>query len=167
MNFKRTPSIKTLWQEKKWLGVLWTIISLIFLAVFIYFSMQPSTGEPVRKELEKEFKAIAPLPHAISQDYQSTFKDQHALVEGYYLSTASYQQIRQYYVDELAKHGWQFKQESELRDLGRGLGKTMIFCKGTFNAEIEYFGMDRQPNDWAYAFGLSWGLRPDLCRKQS
>ena len=168
MNFKRTPSIKNLWQEKNWLGLLWQIIPLIIFAVLIYFWMQPSTGGSVQKDLEKEFKLIMPMPHAISQNYQSIYKDQHALVEGDYLSTASYQQIRQYYIDELAQHGWQFKQESALRDWGRDLGgKEIFFCKGDYTATVVYSGIGQQANaGWAYALDISWGLKPDQCRKQ-
>jgi len=168
MNFKRTPSIKNLWQEKNWLGLLSANYPAYHFRGLDLFLDATFDWRFSSERFGKEFKLITPMPHAISQNYQSIYKDQHALVEGDYLSTASYQQIRQYYIDELAQHGWQFKQESELRDWGRDLGgKEIFFCKGDYTATVVYSGMGQQANaGWAYALDISWGLKPDMCRKQ-
>ena len=152
--------------DRKWLRVLPSILALVMFAILIYFWMIPSQAMPMQKDLEKEFLAISPLPKATLNSYESSYKDQLDLVEGYYSTALSYNQIRNYYVGELEKNGWQLKKESELRDIsGDHGGKVIMFCKGNYRATLDYAGISAS-NGWTYVFNLSWGLLPGICNNK-
>lgn len=150
---------------KVWLRGLQGVCSLIILAFLVHFWMIPSQSEPMQKDLEKEFKLISPLPQATLNSYDSSHKDQHALIEGDYSTALNYDHIKSYYVAELQKNGWKFQQELKIKDYGRDQGgKQVVFCKGKNRATLFYAGASAN-NGWTYALSLSWGLLPDICRK--
>ncbi len=150
-------------EGKGWLRILQSVISLTILAFLIHFWMIPSQAEPVQRNLEKEFKLIPQPPQAIMNSYTAYHKGNNAVVEGYYSTTLSYQQVRSFYEDVLQEKGWHFQRELEVKEFGGGPeGKQFIFCKGNNRAAIYYDGVSTH-NYRTYAFSLSWGLLPDLC----
>jgi hypothetical protein len=117
----------------------------------------PKAGE-ILKDLENEFKMIAPLPNSVESRCNSMHKTHQVDVGCEYKTDKSYDPIRAHYDKELRGHGWMFVKERPVtiwwRDYG---GKEALYCKGTYTATLEYSG--EEPGiDSTYSFGMSWGL---------
>ncbi len=98
---------------------VWKVAGLIFLFCFAtFFVYDHIVNEPkaalVQQELEKEFKAIKPLPRAVACDYHASHKTQHSLVGSSYSTNLSFPEIRSYYDAELSKQGWRFHKEEKI-----------------------------------------------------
>lgn len=112
----------------------------------------------VQSDLESEFHAIQPLPQAKSSGYNASHKSSQSLVTSNYQTNLAYSDIRAYYDVELAKHGWTFYEEEQMKDWGRDLGgKSAHYCKAEYRAHLQYAG-PQADYGWDFALGLSWGL---------
>ncbi len=146
------------------LGVM--IVGLIPLALFVAFEVfwiyEFRANEPnaaiVQADLEREFRAIRPLPDAIAIRSHVSHKTSQALASDTYRTNLKYSQIRDFYDQELTKNGWTLYEEKDMKDWGRDLGgKSARYCKGTYRAALQYAG-ERADYGWDYAFSVSWGL---------
>jgi hypothetical protein len=146
------------------LGVI--VVSLIPLAFLVAFEVfwiyQFRVNEPkaaiVEADLEKEFRAIRPLPEAIAIGFNVSHKTNQALASDTYRTSLKYAEIRDFYDQELAKHGWTLYEEEQMKDWGKDLGgKSARYCKGTYRADLQYAG-EGASYGWDYAFSVSWGL---------
>lgn len=143
-------------QMWKWVGLIWVVGFISYMAYD--FAVNGPHAESVQKQLEVEFKSIEPLPGVRAFDYSATHKTRQALVSNSYKTNLPYPEIRIYYDTELAKHGWTFYEEEQVRDWGEDLGgKSAYYCKGEYRAHIQYAGT-RANYGWDYAFSMSWGL---------
>src|SRR3989442_4331184 len=107
--------------------VLVSVLPTIFVALFMAFmTVHETKNEPraqqVQNDLESEFRAFQPLPQARSSWYNASHKSSQSLVSSHYQTNLTYSDIRAYYDVELAKHGWKFYEEEQMRDWGRDLG---------------------------------------------
>ena len=147
-------------------AVISAVLILILLVAFAGLLVYPSYDQLVNgpkaaetlKDLETEFKMIAPLPGAVQVQYGSMHKTHQGDVGGEYRTEKGYEQIRSHYDNELGRHGWTFIKERPVtiwrRDYG---GKEAFYCKGIYTATVQYAGAE--PGiEWTYSFGLSWGL---------
>ena len=151
MNIK--GRVRRIW---KWVGLIWVVG---FISFMVYdFVFNGPKAQAVQRQLEAEFKVIEPLPGAEACDYRATHKTSQALVTSKYGTHLPYAEIRAHYDAELAKHGWVFYEEDEMRDWGMDFGgKTARYCKGEYRANLEYAGQQADYG-WDYAFSVSWGL---------
>ncbi|MCA1594791.1 MAG: hypothetical protein LC754_19615 [Acidobacteria bacterium] len=151
MNIK--SRVRQIW---KWIGLIWVVG---FFAFMVYdFAINGPKAQVVQSQLENEFKSIEPMPSARACDYKATHKTSQALVTCGYSTNLSYADMRAHYDIELARHGWVFYEEDEMRDWGRDFGgKTARYCKGGYRANLQYAGQDAGYG-WDYAFSVSWGL---------
>ena len=145
--------VRQLW---KWIGLIWMVGFITFM---VYdFAVNGPKAKLVQNQLENEFKSIEPLPNARACDYNSSHKTKQALVTSNCKTNLSYPEIRAHYDAELAKHGWIFYEEEEMRDWGRDFGgKAARYCKGEYRADLQYAG-EQASYGWDYAFSVSWGL---------
>lgn len=141
-----------------WRTVLGVIVLLIFAIFIVYDISQSPKAEQAQKELEIEFKSIAPLPKATLVDYDSSRKTSQALVNATYLTAAMPNDIFKHYDEQLRMHGWQSYGTSGMTDWGRDLGgKSAYYCKGDYYSQLQYAG-EKANYGWTYAFSVSWGL---------
>ena len=142
------------------------LAALILIAFFVGFAVfwihEFDVNEPkaaqVQAVLENEFRAIHPLPAATPLNYGASHKTQQALVSDTYQTSLTYEDIRQFYDAEVAKNGWAFFMEEQVKDWGRDLGgKEARYCKGEYRATLQYAGKQADYG-WDYAFSVSWGL---------
>lgn len=151
--------------------VIGAVVALIIIAgfasLFVYVPYNRMANGPKAdarlKDLETEFRQIAPIPGANQLEVESSHKISVGGVSGDYKTNKSYETIRAHYDKELKNHGWTFMKERPVtiwwHDYG---GKEAIYCKGIDAAVLQYAG--EQPGvEWTYHFGMSWGLF-DECR---
>ncbi len=68
-------------------------------------------------------------------------KTSQALVDGNYATSARYLELRSYYDNELAGHGWTPCGERPLKDWFTDLGgMSRTYCKGELRAHLQYAG---------------------------
>jgi hypothetical protein len=143
--------------------ILVGLFPIAFVVAFAAFwSYDFRVNEPkaalVQTNLENEFRAIRPLPAATALNYHASHKTQQALVSDTYRTSLAYEDIRKFYDAELAKNGWSFYMEEQMKDWGRDLGgKTARYCKEQYRADLQYGG-EKSNYGWDYAFSVSWGL---------
>jgi hypothetical protein len=148
------------------------LATLIPVALWIYDSrVNGPNAAIVQADLEKEFRAIPPLPDAIATRFHASHKARQALVGDTYQTRLKYPEIRDFYDRELAKQGWSFYEEEQMKHWWRDLGgKSARYCKGPYRADLQYAG-EGAGYGWDYAFTVSWGLDaifekyPDLFHK--
>lgn len=139
------------------------IIGLCLFFLFVGFTViQVIRGHyspeaiKIEIELNAELKNIRPLPDAFSIEESSTRRGRDALVQCYYFTIKSYNDIRKYYDDEIAKHDWQFVSEESIKDWGKDLGgKSVLYRKGDYYLNLFYAGEKSQAS-WTYSISLSW-----------
>ncbi len=138
------------------LGVLPVLACMAFLGY--EFIIQLPKAQQTQAQLEIEYKAIPPLPNASLVSYDVSHKTSQALVDGTYLTDASFSDILNYYDMQLKQQGWQYHSTTDLKDWGRDLGgKSVEYCKGDYVATLQYAGQLANYG-WTYAFDVSWGL---------
>jgi len=132
------------------------IVALIVFVVYDYVANLPK-AQSVANDLKQELAAIMPLPKAVPLDHHEVIKPREVLVGSEYATSQSYSEIRRYYDQELAQHGWAFYREEEVRDWGRNLGGRIAhYRKRGYTASLQYAG-ERANDSWNFALDLSWG----------
>lgn len=132
-------------------------ISLGFLLFLAYQIMvlEPK-GKPTEFLLQNEYNSINQLPVAKEVDHSSIVRLGLVLVQGTFITDANYKEIRNYYQQELPKHGWQFQGEQDMKVWGKDYGgKELRFNKGKFTLNLDYMGNDPESN-FNYSIALSW-----------
>ncbi|HUI88492.1 MAG TPA: hypothetical protein VLX61_07170 [Anaerolineales bacterium] len=111
----------------------WVILFLLSPCIsFAFFRLhQLLIHEPQAKikqsQPEIEFSQIRPLPSSTLVDQSASHKTDHALVNGNYDTSLSYQRIPAYYDSEPSRLGGQFSGESQVEDWGRDVGGREAF----------------------------------------
>ena len=136
-----------------------TILAFGFMALMTVHEIknEPKAAQ-IQNEPEKEFKAIPSLPGARSSGYNASHKSTQSLVSCNYQTGLPYPEIRAFCDAELARRGWTFYEEQQMKDWGRDLGgKSARYCKEGYRADLQYAGTQADYG-WDFAFSVSWGL---------
>jgi hypothetical protein len=141
---------------------IWISLSAVFLlgciAFVAYdFMINRPKAAAVQKILEREFAHINRLPQGRPFGYQATHGNEDALVVEFYKTHMNFTEIRAYYDQELSRNGWRFQREEKLEQWGRDYGgKDATYCKGPFQASLEYRYFIPRSVDWDYSLGVAW-----------
>src|SRR5882762_3504331 len=103
-------------------GIL-VVIVLAFLVVaglFVYLlpydlAMNGPKADAIQKDMENEFKQIAPPSNPLSIRYGSMNKTHQGDVGSDYRSSANYGELRSHYDSELSRCGWKFVKEEPVK----------------------------------------------------
>jgi hypothetical protein len=117
-------------------------------------------GEKARQvmnDLEREFATIEPLPQVTVVTQYSSYRPRQAWVVSKYLTDLNFTGIRAYYDMELAKRGWSFCEEKQLKSWGQDVGGLIVYYyKGDYTLSLEYAG-EKPGYNWIYSLDLRWG----------
>lgn len=117
-----------------------------------------------QKNLEQEFREVAPLSQAVVIQQGSMHKIRHGVVSSAYQAAESYESIKQYYGHELKSRGWNFSREGVVLFAGTDYGgKELVYCKNGYAASLQYAGRQEAEFGWTFSFGMTWGLA-DECK---
>jgi hypothetical protein len=143
---------------------VFVMLGSVALALLLsYFAYDYLVNEPQAKSerhiLDVEMNKITVLPGSILLEHASTNKTQRTFVSQTFTTSASYETIREYYVQELTRLGWEYVKAAALDNPGKNAGtENVSFCKGSYTATLRY----RSPNlsgSWRYAIDLGWWIR--------
>jgi len=112
------------------------------------------------REIERLSDSIPEFPSTtlISEDKAS--RGITAGIYRYYRSQAKYEDVKQYYMNELPKAGWAFSHETALKDWWQDLGgrELEFHRRGApeYYVAIQYAG-EKASYKWDYAITIGWG----------
>jgi hypothetical protein len=136
-------------------------ILIVVFAIYSYKKIIPCPKERIQQDVQKLFLEIKQMPNSTPVEAlpRSSYRYCHAITSNQYKGKATDQEVRKYYDDELAKHGWVFQKETNVTIWGHDYGgKEFVYCKGEYTASIETSGQLAAENGWSYSFSISWGL---------
>lgn len=141
-------------KRRKVLVIASLCVGMLMIGIIVFQQItQVPEMKIVKENLENEFHQIHQLPGAKEIQYYSTIKPEQALVGSTYKADLTFEEISQYYMDELPKQGWNFQGSRNVtvwdRDLG---GKELSFTKGKYVLKLDFPGNDPNSN---YTFDLT------------
>lgn len=138
------------------------IVAIVFLLSFLMFytyKVITCPDERIQRDVEKFFLEIQPMPGstAVASHPITIYKPCIATIGNYYNVKADDDEIRQYYNDELAKHGWAFHKEKKVFDWEKDYGgKEFFYCKGEYRAIIQTASREEAEFGWTFALDISY-----------
>ena len=80
-------------------------------------------------------------------------------VAQFYLTSATYDQVKAHYESELTRNGWTLFGERKLEIFQRFPGAMhALFCKDGYPANLFYAGPEAPPLGYNYSLAINWGL---------
>lgn len=108
-------------------------------------------------ELINFFNEIPLHRSKTEKESQSESDGEHVSIARTYHSDASFEEIREFYLRELPRRGWQFVEEREVKDRGRIKGERALdFQKGNFVLSIQFAAERRDDLGWDYAIRIAY-----------
>lgn len=140
---------------KRW--KIYSVGVLIFVGLIVWIEFQLNSTEisEMLNEVRVEFNTIQHMPGSEITKYNTTRKTDNAYVYANFMVDAAYNQIKNYYINELNKKGWTFENENIVKEWGKDVGdKALSFTKGSYGLELFYNGV---PNSsYVYAISISF-----------
>ncbi|TEB06810.1 hypothetical protein Psch_00342 [Pelotomaculum schinkii] len=140
------------------------LMLLVFLSLVVLSGCENSATSldadkiKIKEALENEFNLIQMMPNVIKGKKNFLNNSISMVLSERYTTKNSYEEIINYYDEQLKEHGWQFYKEEKLTDWGRDYGgKSVRYKKGDFVAIVQYAG-EKADYGWTYGFAITWGL---------
>jgi hypothetical protein len=126
------------------------------VAAYVTKFFSPNRNDAKFKESERLLRTVPIYPNSELVDTSGASKDRVAGVGRGYKSSASYDALKQYYMDKLNALGWQYQGDHIVFDWGRDLGgRELSFQQGEFELNIQYAG-EKADYGWNYAINITW-----------
>jgi hypothetical protein len=88
-------------------------------------------------------------------DYSEISKSDNSVVAYFYRSSASYEDVKNFYTEALSSRGWSSPQaESVPKWLKEDGSRRLIFTKGEYIIDVEYDAAEKQ--GWRFAVDYAW-----------
>jgi len=87
-------------------------------------------------------------------DYSDITKPETTVVAYFYRSSASYEEVRIFYLQTLTSRGWQLIQEEPLLNWLQGAGQRVSFQKGDYIIDLEHD--TTRESGWDFALDYAW-----------
>ena len=144
---------------RRWWG--WGLLLLFSIPLVLYVVVAQPKERQTESALQVEFSRIAPLPQATPVRY-NYYAESDMPYGATYTTTLAFEQVVEYYDEELARWGWQKAAEKKVYVWGADLGgRSITYCKGKYSAVLQYAG---ERANWGWIFGLSLSWKWHVCR---
>ena len=115
-------------------------------------------GEAKQTALERRFDAIPKLAGSVPTQLNQIYKTDRGKI-GFYRFELNRDQIKSYYLNELARLGWKHIGEKKVEAFQRFSGGTQdLFCDGEVAATLFVTGQDEARLGYTYSIALNWGM---------
>ena len=132
----------------------------IILLMFVLNACQsdPKNSQtPTSEEIEQLWQSLPIHQGKIQIDKVAASTDSQISIEAKYKTDASFEEIQQFYVDNLPPQGWQLTHHQEIKDRGRIKGERIIeFQQGEYSLLIQFADQRRAELGWDYAIRLAY-----------
>jgi hypothetical protein len=165
--FLPDPSFCFLLRSSGWpfalreIGMLYRLTALLvivasFVMVNACKNLGPNANDQKLKEVEHLVTGIPVYSGMIEISSHTISKVHAATVSKYYKSSASYNDVKGFYIEQMQRLGWQLKDEDNVKDWQKDLGgRELVFRNGEFSFAIQYAG-EKSGYTWEYATTLGW-----------
>jgi hypothetical protein len=133
---------------------------VVFCALLVIFACQanrPNHDGSKFREIERLWQMIPTYSGLVEVDGSSLSKDSEARLSKEYKSNAPFDDVKRFYLEKLGEKGWQFIEESELKDRGRLRGERLLeFRQGEYNLSVRYAGERDRELGYDYLITVGW-----------
>jgi hypothetical protein len=135
------------------------VVIIVGMVSFTYIIQFPETKQNYTI-LQTAIQAITPPPQATPQSCSGFYKTDRTLVECFFETDLTHDQIESFYSEELSVQGWLYTGSHAVPDTPNDL-KPAHYCKENYTAGLDYL-----PNikPYTYVFSMSWSWGPHHCR---
>ncbi len=138
--------------------VLKTLSAVLFVcAVTCGCSATRSEVDPSKlKDVEGVWATLPIQPGMVEVDSSVSSYDGRVWVEKNYKSDASFDDVKRFYTETLARAGWQLVGEREVKDRGRFRGERLLeFHRDDFELDVQYAGDRKADLGWDYSIDIT------------
>lgn len=137
--------------------VLALIVAVATIVLTGCQSEPPAAESDKVNEIVKLFDDIPLYPSKTAQNTVKETEHEAASIARTYQSEAAFEEVRQFYLEQLPRLGWRFVAERELKDRGRIRGERILeFQKDKFVLSIQFAGRRRADLGWNYAIRIAY-----------
>ncbi len=135
--------------------LLWVIVILITLSSCD--SHDSNANSSKLDELTEILKSVSVHPSKIETETNNQSSSSNASITRKYKSDVSFDEVKEFYLEQLTNQGWQLNEERELRDRGRFRDERVLhFTRGEFLVSVQYAGRRREHLGWDYAVRIAY-----------
>lgn len=137
------------------------IANALMLLCCVMLSCDKPAPQPKLDEVKAIWSELPIYPGMVEIQGGSTMSGfDKAYISKHFISPARYQEVKQFYENDLTKRGWQLTKERELRTFGGAPSGVMEIelRKGEYELAIEY-APDSMDYGWNYGISVGWFLR--------
>ena len=108
------------------------------------------------REVEGVWATLPIYSGMVEVDRSVSSYDARVWVEKNYKSDASFDDVKRFYTEALARAGWQLTGEREVKDRGRFRGERLLeFRKDGFELDVQYAGGRKADFGWDYSIDVT------------
>ena len=134
---------------------------VLFLACCVAISCNQLTPQSELDEVQAIWGKLPLYPGMVEVEQSNASGFDKVYISKSFKSSASYEDVKQFYVEYLTNENWKLFRERELKEWGRNLGGRQVeFRKGKYDLTIEY-APDKANHGWNYGISVSWLLISD------
>ena len=135
--------------------LLWAVV--ILSALSGCSSRKSNENSSKLDEISEIFKSVPLHPSKVEIETDTHSDISKAAITKKYKSEASYDEVKQFYIEQLGAQGWHLIEEDELKDRGRYRGEFVLhFTRDEFVLSVQFAGMRRDDLGWNYALRLAY-----------
>jgi len=130
-------------------------VAITFSTMYLCQSGGLNKGSEKFHEIQRLSATLPVYPGMTQIDSSSNSTGRAASVAAKFRSDATYEEVRQFYINQLREQSWIFQREKILSNWGRNQGgMELTWNKGEYQMSIEYSG--KPGYEWNYAIGIYW-----------
>jgi len=134
--------------------LLWAIV--IFAVLSGCNSQDTNVDSSKFDEMAGILKSVSVHPSKTELETNNQSSRSNVSITRKYKSDASFDEIKEFSLKQLANQGWQLIEEQELKDKGRYKGERVLhFTRGDFLLSVQFAGERKEILGWDYAIRIA------------
>ena len=119
-------------------------------------SHESNLGSSKLDEITEILKSVSAHPSKIELETDNHSDGSNTSITRKYKSDVSFDEVKEFYLKQLTKQGWQLIEERELRDRGRFRDERVLhFTRGEFLLSVQYAGKRKEVLGWDYVLRIA------------
>ncbi|MDQ3713894.1 MAG: hypothetical protein M3388_16980 [Acidobacteriota bacterium] len=133
---------------------IWVI--LIFITLSSCDSHDSNADGSKLDEITEILKSVSIHPSKAEIETNNQSSGSNASITRKYKSDVPFDEVKEFYLKQLANQGWQLIEEQELKDKGRYKGERVLhFTRGEFLLSVQFAGKRKEVLGWDYALRIA------------
>src|SRR6185503_185485 len=148
-------TMRRLWIRRRMrLFVIAILVVLAVIGAALSVGCGPNSDGSKLRDLEQLQQTLPVFPLLVEISVHRDSKATLAGINRLYRSDARYVDVRQFYVNELTKTGWEYSGERSIKDWGTDFGgRELVFRRNEYKFSVTYAG-EKANYGWDYAIDI-------------